>query len=104
MTIITKGMGLAYKFLKPKVTNAIGKVKKQKINKLNKKAAGVIAGGSVAAAGAGAAGSYMSSKSIEKRKENKRIKKAEQEGSGSDKKLDKFALIHLKKMKEKNKK
>mgnify|MGYP003680616723 CR=1 FL=1 len=45
MTIITKGMGLAYKFLKPKVTNAIGKVKKDKINKIKKQAAATIAAG-----------------------------------------------------------
>ena len=45
MTIITKGMGLAYKFLKPKVTNAIGKVKKDKINKIKKQAATTIAAG-----------------------------------------------------------
>ena len=68
MTIITKGMGLAYKFLKPKVKKTIGNDKKEKINKLKKKAAGVIAGGSVAAAGAGAAGSYMHSKAVEKGK------------------------------------
>ena len=67
MTIITKGMGLAYKFLKPKVTKAIGKVKKDKTNKIKKQAAATIATGTVAAAGAGAAGSYMSSKAKNKK-------------------------------------
>ena len=45
MTIMTKGMGLAYKFLKPKVKKIIGNSKKEKINKLKKQAAGVGAAG-----------------------------------------------------------
>ena len=60
MTIITKGMGAIIKHL--------GKKRKaSKIKKLRIKAAAVIAGGTVGAVGAGAAGSYMSSKAQRKK-------------------------------------
>tara|TARA_R110002167_G_scaffold148155_1_gene341049 strand:- start:666 stop:893 length:228 start_codon:yes stop_codon:yes gene_type:complete len=65
------GLGKAYeaakKLFKPKVKKTIGNYKKAKINKIKKQAAATIATGTVAAAGAGAAGSYMASKAQNKK-------------------------------------
>ena len=53
---------LLYKGGKKVLPKVINKYKKEKLKKLNKQAAGVIAGGTATAGAAGVAGNYLSKK------------------------------------------